>query len=96
MFLNFKKCNQHVQQIFITDFDALPFLKWCQEVHKVTAIPGARFSNHGESKNYIRVSIAFHSADTIAKAAETLCNAVTEYMKEKATGADLTLGRPRL
>ncbi|OXU25097.1 hypothetical protein TSAR_016883 [Trichomalopsis sarcophagae] len=65
------------------DFDALPFMKWCQEVHKVMAIPGARFSNHGKSKNYIRVSISFHSAETIAEATKVLCNAITEYTRTK-------------
>ena len=58
-------------------------MKWCQEVHKVMAIPGARFSNYGEAKNCIRVSIAFHPAETIAKAALTLCNAISEYMVRK-------------
>ncbi|XP_014215330.1 uncharacterized protein LOC106644386 [Copidosoma floridanum] len=64
------------------DIDALPFVKWCQEEYKVTAIPGARFSNHGKSKNYIRLSIAFHSADTIRKAVTTMCKALTEYIKK--------------
>jgi DNA-binding transcriptional MocR family regulator len=57
-------------------------MKWCQEVHKVMAIPGARFSNHGESKNCIRVSIAFHSAEIIRDASIVLCKAITEYMKK--------------
>lgn len=69
--------------LWIIDFDAIPFMKWCQEVHKVMAIPGARFSAHGKSKNCIRVSIAFHSAETIAKAAKVLCAAITEYTRTK-------------
>ncbi|XP_058792124.1 2-aminoadipate transaminase-like isoform X3 [Phymastichus coffea] len=67
------------------ELDSLPFMKWCQEVHKVSAIPGARFSNHGKSKNYIRVSIAFHNVENIRKAALLLCNAITEYAKVKSS-----------
>ncbi|KAJ8672892.1 hypothetical protein QAD02_004153 [Eretmocerus hayati] len=63
--------------------DADPFLKWCQERHKVLAIPGSRFSIEGKSRNYIRVSIGFHKAETIEKAARILCNAISEYNKEK-------------
>ncbi|XP_023315789.1 uncharacterized protein LOC106648635 isoform X1 [Trichogramma pretiosum] len=73
------------------DIDALPFMEWCKQVYKVMAIPGARFSNHGESKNCIRISIAFHSAETIAKAATIMCNAITEYMRDKSVKTNLNM-----
>ncbi|XP_043278225.1 2-aminoadipate transaminase-like [Venturia canescens] len=59
--------------------DGGKFVAWCQEEFKVTAIPGARFSLVGESKNKLRLSIAFHEATTLRTAVENLCKGLSKY-----------------
>lgn len=45
----------------------------------MTAIPGVRFSNTGQSQNHLRISIAFHATDTLKEAVRTLCTALLQY-----------------
>ncbi|KAK0178376.1 hypothetical protein PV328_002327 [Microctonus aethiopoides] len=61
--------------------DASDFIKWCQETHKVAAIPGSRFSLEGKANNEFRISIAFHQVDVLKKATEILCIALDDYIK---------------
>lgn len=50
------------------------------EKKKVNVIKGNRFSCTNESKNFIRVSFAFHSPATIEKAAMNLCDGIREFL----------------
>ncbi|XP_011859584.1 PREDICTED: uncharacterized protein YER152C-like isoform X2 [Vollenhovia emeryi] len=66
-----------------SDMDAAKFIKWCQKEYKVSAIPGTRFSYKGEAKNFIRLSIGFHTREVLETATQTLCKALFTYMKHK-------------
>ncbi|XP_077272268.1 2-aminoadipate transaminase isoform X2 [Temnothorax americanus] len=61
--------------------DATKFIKWCQREYKVSAIPGARFSYKGEAKNFLRISIGFHTKEILETATQTLCKALLTYMR---------------
>ncbi|XP_071580527.1 2-aminoadipate transaminase-like isoform X2 [Temnothorax nylanderi] len=61
--------------------DATKFIKWCQREYKVSAIPGARFSYKGEAKNFLRISIGFHTKEVLETATQTLCKALLMYMR---------------
>ncbi|XP_063982719.1 uncharacterized protein LOC135165385 [Diachasmimorpha longicaudata] len=63
------------------DCDASEFMKWCNDKYKVAAIPGARFSNTGESKNFMRLSISFHSVQTLRDATQKLCEGLLTYVR---------------
>ncbi|XP_011298708.1 uncharacterized protein YER152C-like [Fopius arisanus] len=63
------------------DCDAAEFMKWCNEKYRVTAIPGVRFSNTGEAKNFLRLSIAFHPTETLRNATQKLCEGILEYVR---------------
>ncbi|KOX72630.1 hypothetical protein WN51_01843 [Melipona quadrifasciata] len=58
------------------------FIQWCQKEHKVTAIPGIRFSYSGKSHNFLRLSISFHRKDVLETAAMALCRALSNYVTE--------------
>ncbi|XP_071580528.1 2-aminoadipate transaminase-like isoform X3 [Temnothorax nylanderi] len=64
-----------------SDIDATKFIKWCQREYKVSAIPGARFSYKGEAKNFLRISIGFHTKEVLETATQTLCKALLMYMR---------------
>lgn len=64
------------------DCDACKFVKWCQDNYKVTAIPGNRFSLIDESKNYLRLSIAFHSSEILKNATQKLCQGLLIYIRQ--------------
>ncbi|XP_015119614.1 uncharacterized protein LOC107042891 isoform X2 [Diachasma alloeum] len=61
--------------------DASEFMKWCSEKYKVTAIPGSRFSNTGEAKNFLRLSFSFHPVETLRDAAQKLCEGMLDYVR---------------
>ncbi|XP_053989998.1 2-aminoadipate transaminase isoform X1 [Hylaeus volcanicus] len=68
--------------------NANDFIKWCQEKHNISAIPGARFSYTGKCNNFLRLSIGFHNKEALKTASTTLCKVLlyylennTEYMK---------------
>ncbi|XP_018049807.1 PREDICTED: 2-aminoadipate transaminase-like isoform X1 [Atta colombica] len=63
-----------------SDVDATKFIKWCQKEKKVSAIPGARFSYTGKAKNFLRVSISFHTKEVLETATQTLCEALLMYL----------------
>lgn len=50
------------------------------EHKKVNVIKGNRFSCDNESKNFIRVSFAFHSPSVIEDAAKKLCDGINNYL----------------
>lgn len=58
------------------------FVEWCQENCKVTAIPGERFSVIGESKNFLRLSIAFHHEKILEKATKDLCQGLLIFTRQ--------------
>ncbi|XP_071634719.1 2-aminoadipate transaminase [Temnothorax longispinosus] len=64
-----------------SDIDATKFIEWCQREYKVSAIPGARFSYKGEAKNFLRISIGFHTKEILETATQTLCRALLTYMR---------------
>ncbi|XP_012535404.1 2-aminoadipate transaminase [Monomorium pharaonis] len=66
-----------------SDMDATEFIKWCQKEYKVSAIPGVRFSYKGEAKNFLRLSIGFHTKEVLETATQTLCKALLIYIKHK-------------
>ncbi|XP_078052519.1 2-aminoadipate transaminase isoform X2 [Augochlora pura] len=55
------------------------FIKWCQENHKVSAIPGVRFSYPGKCDNHVRLSIAFHGKEILRKASQVFCTCLLYY-----------------
>lgn len=63
--------------------DAVKFIKWCVEEYKVSAIPGTRFSYKGEAKNFLRISIGFHTKEVLEIAIRTLCKALSTYIKHE-------------
>ncbi|XP_047370879.1 2-aminoadipate transaminase-like [Vespa velutina] len=63
------------------DIDGMDFIKWCQKEHKVSAIPGIRFSYTGEARNFLRLSIAFHLKNTLIKASTILCKGLLNYIR---------------
>lgn len=65
--------------------DAAKFIKWCQEKYKVSAIPGARFSYTDEAKNFLRISIGFHTKEILETASKTLCEALLQYQFFRGT-----------
>ncbi|EFN75185.1 uncharacterized protein LOC105191571 [Harpegnathos saltator] len=65
------------------DVDGTKFIKWCQKEYKVSAIPGARFSHTNEAKNYLRISIGFHTKEVLETATQTLCKALLTYIRQK-------------
>lgn len=58
------------------------FVPWCQRMYKLSAIPGSKFSLTGKCRNYLRLSIAFHSKETLVEAGENLCVALTKFLNE--------------
>ncbi|XP_043256125.1 2-aminoadipate transaminase-like [Colletes gigas] len=56
------------------------FIKWCQEKHNVTAIPGTRFSYSGKCNNFLRLSIGFHRKEVLEIASRKLCKALQYYI----------------
>lgn len=48
--------------------------------HKVFAIKGNRFSYENKSKNFLRVTFAFHPPTVLQKAARSLCDGIKEYL----------------
>ncbi|XP_076182099.1 uncharacterized protein LOC143154134 [Ptiloglossa arizonensis] len=56
------------------------FIKWCQNIYQVSAIPGTRFSYTGKCNNFLRLSIAFHRKEILRTSSETLCKALTDYI----------------
>lgn len=63
--------------------DATKFIQWCQKEYKVSAIPGAQFSYTGEAKNFLRISIGFHTKEVLETASVTLCKALLTYIKHQ-------------
>lgn len=63
--------------------DGAKFVKWCQEKYKVSAIPGTRFSYTGEEKNFLRISIGFHTQEVLETASQTLCKALLKYIRSQ-------------
>ncbi|XP_012151850.2 2-aminoadipate transaminase [Megachile rotundata] len=59
------------------------FIIWCQEKHKVSAIPGVRFSYTGNCHNFLRLSIGFCKKEVLEKASKTLCKALLQYTQNK-------------
>jgi DNA-binding transcriptional MocR family regulator len=47
---------------------------------KVFVIKGSRFSYENGSKNFIRVTFAFHPPATLQNAAQLLCDGIREYL----------------
>ena len=66
--------------IYFTEVDGFQFIEWSKENYKVTAIPGARFSYSKNFKNFLRLCFAFHSIETLRKAARKLCEALEDYV----------------
>lgn len=64
--------------------DGTQFIKWCQKEYKVSAIPGARFSYSGKAKNFLRLSIGFHTKEILMSASQTLCKALSIYLRHQA------------
>jgi len=60
--------------------DGTEFIKWCQKEYKISAIPGVRFSYTGKKKNFLRLSIAFHTKEILQSASHTLCKALLTYI----------------
>jgi len=60
--------------------DMNEFVPWCQEKYKLSAIPGSKFSLNGTCKNHLRLTVAFHSKETLVEAAEKLCIALVEFL----------------
>lgn len=65
------------------DMDGTKFVKWCQEEYKVSAIPGSRFSSTNEAKNFLRLSIGFHTEEVLEAASRTLCQALLKYIRSQ-------------
>ncbi|XP_020278839.1 uncharacterized protein LOC109852257 isoform X2 [Pseudomyrmex gracilis] len=71
-----------------SDVDGTKFVSWCQKEYKVSAIPGVRFSYTGEAKNFLRLSIGFHTKEVLETAAQTLCKALLVYIRQKLDKTD--------
>ncbi|XP_011692115.1 PREDICTED: uncharacterized protein YER152C-like [Wasmannia auropunctata] len=69
-----------------SDIDATAFVKWCEKEYKVSAIPGPRFSFTGGAKNFLRLSIGFHTKEVLKFATQTLCEALLTYIKHQVNG----------
>lgn len=67
----------------LKDIDSTKFIKWCQKEYKVSAIPGTRFSYTHEAKNFLRISIGFHTKEILQTATQTLCKALLTYIRNK-------------
>ncbi|XP_014471263.1 PREDICTED: 2-aminoadipate transaminase-like [Dinoponera quadriceps] len=63
--------------------DSKKFVEWCQKEYKVSAIPGSRFSHTSEAKNYLRISIGFHTKEVLETASQTLCKALLTYIRHQ-------------
>lgn len=63
--------------------DGTKFNKWCQKEYKVSAIPGTQFSYKGEAKNFLRISIGFHPKEVLETAIQTLCKALSTYVRHE-------------
>lgn len=66
-----------------SDVDGTKFNKWCQKEYKVSAIPGTQFSYKGEAKNFLRISIGFHPKEVLETAIQTLCKALSTYVRHE-------------
>ncbi|KAM0733398.1 Aromatic-amino-acid aminotransferase 1 [Formica fusca] len=66
-----------------SEIDGTKFIKWCQKEYKVSAIPGSRFSYTGEAKNFLRISIGFHTKEVLETAIQTLCTALLTYIRRQ-------------
>lgn len=60
------------------DGDALS--EHCLTKYKVFAIRGTRFSIENKSRNFIRLSFAFHPADVLREAGVRLCEGIKDYL----------------
>ncbi|KAH0956147.1 hypothetical protein HN011_001721 [Eciton burchellii] len=69
-----------------TSVDGTKFIKWCQKEYKISAIPGARFSYTGKEKNFLRLSIGFHTKEVLQSASHTLCKALSTYIRHQIDG----------
>lgn len=67
---------------FFTELDGNDFIKWCQEEHKVSAIPGVRFSYKENCHNFLRISIGFHKKEVLENASKILCKGLLQYIKK--------------
>ncbi|XP_011636897.1 uncharacterized protein LOC105427055 [Pogonomyrmex barbatus] len=77
------KKSSFIYDKLFKDLDATKFIKWCQKEYKVSAIPGARFSYTGEAKNFLRISIGFHTKEVLKTATQTLCKALLTYIRQQ-------------
>lgn len=66
------------------DGDALS--DFCLKKYKVFAIRGTRFSFENKSCNFIRLSFAFHQAETLRKAGKQLCDGIVDYLTANNKG----------
>lgn len=48
--------------------------------YKVFAIKGNRFSHENKSKNFLRVTFAFHPPPILKQAAKSLCDGINEFL----------------
>ncbi|KAI4500122.1 hypothetical protein M0802_004539 [Mischocyttarus mexicanus] len=71
--------------------DGMDFIKWCQKTHKVSAIPGVRFSYTGKAKSFLRLSIAFHPKETLIKGSTLLCKGLLDFVRNQANKDTLTM-----
>lgn len=84
-------CNEFYSTIIIVlGCDGEKFIGWCQKELGVTALPGARFSNTGESKNCLRLSIAFHRPETLRTAVEIMCKGLLRYIRNNVNDQSIS------
>lgn len=74
----FQKCY-----LLFTEIDGTEFVNWCRKEYKVSVMPGVRFSVRRKSKNFLRLSIAFHGEVTLVRGTEALCKGLFDYINEK-------------
>lgn len=53
---------------------------------KVFIIKGSRFSVENKQNNFVRISFAFHTPDTLSKAGKMLCDGINEYISLHSDG----------
>jgi DNA-binding transcriptional MocR family regulator len=51
--------------------------------HKVFVIKGNRFSLENKSRNFIRLTFAFHGPEILTTAVRALCTGIDEYLCQK-------------
>jgi len=62
------------------NISAQEFNAFCRENYKVVVIPGDVFSLNKTSKNCLRISIGFHTVETLQTAVTRLCEALNEFI----------------